>query len=264
MSKNSFDRPFGPKEVPRLSEYHFNIAAAAIVSAIIRIKGTKWPQPLQSDPAQRDPNLICKYRGTHGHRTEDHRQLRDEVARLFNNEHLREFLSDRAQNHFWNRDSGKQIEHEEPQHIINMIIGGVDVLQGPMLKRTKVSITREKRTQDYVPEGTLSFNDEDAVGILQPHNNALVISVLINKSRVKRKLIDPGSSANIIRSRVVEQLGLQDQIVPVVRVLNRFNMACETTKGEITLTVNTAGTVQETNVYVIKREMRYNALFGRP
>ncbi|XP_070040173.1 uncharacterized protein [Nicotiana tomentosiformis] len=87
MSKNSFDRHVGPKEAPRLSEYNFNVDATTIVSAIRRIKDTKWPRPLQSDTTQRDPNLMCKYHGTHGHRKEDCRQLREEVARLFNNGH---------------------------------------------------------------------------------------------------------------------------------------------------------------------------------
>ncbi|XP_070053352.1 uncharacterized protein [Nicotiana tomentosiformis] len=186
------------------SEYKFSVDAAGIVSAIGRIKDTKWPRPLQSDPNQRDPNLMCKYHGTRRHKIDDFRQLREEVARLFNNGHLREFLSDQAKSHFMNRDSNKQIELEEPQHAINIIIGGVDIPQRPMLKRTKVSITREKWTRDYVSEGTVSFNDEDAEGIVQPHNDALVISILINKSRVKRVLIDPGSLANIIRSMVVE------------------------------------------------------------
>ncbi|XP_059292510.1 uncharacterized protein LOC132045964 [Lycium ferocissimum] len=81
---------------------------------------------------------------------------------------------------------------------------------------------------------------------------------------VKRILIDPGSSANIIRWKVVDQLGLLDQIVPAARVLNGFNMACETTKGEITLPVNTAGTVRQTKFYIIEGEMRYNAFLGRP
>ncbi|XP_070050636.1 uncharacterized protein [Nicotiana tomentosiformis] len=115
-----------------------------------------------------------------------------------------------------------------------------------------------------MPEGTISFNDEDAEGIVQLHKDALVIFVIINKSRVKRVLIDLGSSSNIIRSRVVESLDLQDQIVPAVRVLIGFNMACETTKWEITMLVNTAGTIQETNFYVIEGHMRYNALLGRP
>nr|XP_009786012.1 PREDICTED: uncharacterized protein LOC104234181 [Nicotiana sylvestris] len=145
-----------------------------------------------------------------------------------------------------------------------MIIEVVDVPQGLIIKCTKVSITREKHTRDYVPEGTISFSNEDAEDIVQTHNNVLVISVLINKSRVKHVFIDPGSSTNIIRSRVIEQLGLQDQIVPVVRVLNGFNMACETTKGEITMPVNTAGTIRETKFYMIEGDTRYKSLFGRP
>ncbi|XP_060182361.1 uncharacterized protein LOC132612029 [Lycium barbarum] len=83
-------------------------------------------------------------------------------------------------------------------------------------------------------------------------------------SHVKRIFIDPGSSANIIRWKVVEQLGLLDQIVPATRVRNEFNIACETTKGEITLLVNTTGIVQHTKFYVIDGEMRYNTLLGRP
>ncbi|XP_059313884.1 uncharacterized protein LOC132064789 [Lycium ferocissimum] len=113
----------------------------------------------------------------------------------------------------------------------------------PMLKRTKVSVVREKRTRDYVPEGSISFNDEDAEGIIQPYN---------------------GSSTNIIRWRVVEQLGLLDQIIPAARVLSGFNMASETTKGEISLSVNIVGTIQQTVFYVIEGEMKCNTLLGRP
>ncbi|XP_059285177.1 uncharacterized protein LOC132038541 [Lycium ferocissimum] len=156
---------------------------------------------------------MCEYHGNDGHRTEDCRQLREEVDRLLKNGHLREFLSDRAKGHYKSRENHKQVEPMEPQHVINMIIGGIggtNMPRGPMMKSTKVSIVREKQTRDYVPKGAISFNDEDAEGIIQPHNDALVISTLTFKSQVKHILIDPGSSANIIRSRVVEQLGLLD------------------------------------------------------
>ncbi|XP_070040516.1 uncharacterized protein [Nicotiana tomentosiformis] len=96
--------------------------------------------------------------------------------------------------------------------------------------------------------------------------HAGAIKVAIRKSdlfKVKRILIDPGNSANIIRLRVVEKLGLQDQIVPAARILNGFNMASETTRGEVILPVNVA-TIQETKFYVIEGDMRYNALLGRP
>nr|XP_016476692.1 PREDICTED: uncharacterized protein LOC107798234 [Nicotiana tabacum] len=82
------------------------------------------------------------------------------------------------------------------------------------------------------------------------------------REEVNRVLVDPGSSANIIRSKVVKQLGLQDQIVPASRVLNGFNMASETTRGEIILPISIAGTMQSTRFHVIEGDMRYNALLG--
>ncbi|XP_070022627.1 uncharacterized protein [Nicotiana sylvestris] len=207
---------------------------------------------------------MCKYHRTYGHRAEDCRQLREEVARLFNEGHLREFLSDRDKNHFRERDAGMKSEPEEPQHVIHMIISGVDIPEGPIFKRTKVSITREKRTRDYLPEGTRTFSKKDTEALSQSHNDALLISILLNKVQVKRVLVDPGSSVNIIRSRVVKHLGLVDQIIMASRVLNGFNISNETTKGEIIRPVNVAGTIQDTKFHVIEGDMRYNALLGRP
>ncbi|XP_070008203.1 uncharacterized protein [Nicotiana sylvestris] len=105
---------------------------------------------------------------------------------------------------------------------------------------------------------------EEAEGISQCHNDTVVISILLNKIQVKRVLVDPGSSANIIKSRVVEQLGLQDQIVHASWVLNGLNMARETTNGEIISPINIVRTIQDTKFHVIEDDMRYNAFLGRP
>lgn len=90
------------------------------------------------------------------------------------------------------------------------------------------------------------------------------IFYFLNKIQVKRVLVDPGSSANTIRSRVVEQLGPQDQIVPASRVLNSNNIENKTTKGEIILLVNVAGTIQDKKFHVIEGDIRYNILLERP
>ncbi|XP_060216749.1 uncharacterized protein LOC132644190 [Lycium barbarum] len=263
MNRNVADRTPVNREIPRLSEYNFCVDVATIAAAVIRNRETRHPRPIQSDLEKRDKILICKYHHTHGHRTEDCRQLREEVAHLFNLGHLREFLSEQAKTHFKNVDANKQDRPEEPQQVIHMIMGGTDVPLGSVVKHTKVSITREKRIRNYEPADPILYSDEDMEGIFQPHNDALVISVLVNKFRIKRVLIDRGSSANIIRCRVIEQLVL-DQIVPAIRVLNGFNMACETTKGEITLPINKPETTQQTKFYVIEGDMGYNALLGRP
>ncbi|XP_060170680.1 uncharacterized protein LOC132601616 [Lycium barbarum] len=116
---------------------------------------------------------------------------------------------------------------------------------------------------DYVPGGSISFNDEDAQGIIQPNNDAMAISIRIFKSHVKCILSNPGSSTNIIQWRVVEQLRLLDQIILVAWVLSGFNMVSETTKIEISLPVNINRTIQQIVFYVFEGEMKYNALFGR-
>ncbi|XP_060182307.1 uncharacterized protein LOC132611971 [Lycium barbarum] len=88
VNRNAVDRAPGNREIPRLSEYNFCVDVATIAAAVIRNKETRHLRPIQSDPEKKDKSLICKYHHTHDHQTEDCRQLREEVARLFNLGHL--------------------------------------------------------------------------------------------------------------------------------------------------------------------------------
>nr|XP_016477705.1 PREDICTED: uncharacterized protein LOC107799137 [Nicotiana tabacum] len=115
-----------------------------------------------------------------------------------------------------------------------------------------------------MPKDILAFSEEDFKTLTQPHNDALVISFLLNNVQIKRVLVDPGSSANVIRSNVVEQLKLLDQIMPTSRVLNDFNMAGEATKWVITLPINISEPVQDTKFHIIDGDIRYKAFLGRP
>ncbi|XP_070020700.1 uncharacterized protein [Nicotiana sylvestris] len=174
INRAGFDKYTRPTEEPRLSEYNFNIDVSDIVFTISKIRDARWPKPVQSDPSQRNHNLVCEFHNTHGHRTEDCHQLREEVAQLLNKGHLKEFLIDRAKNQFREREAAKKNETNEPQHAIHMIMGGIDAPHDPMMRRTKISITREKRTHDYTREDALTFSDEDIETLSQPHNGALV------------------------------------------------------------------------------------------
>nr|XP_009777774.1 PREDICTED: uncharacterized protein LOC104227257 [Nicotiana sylvestris] len=145
-----------------------------------------------------------------------------------------------------------------------MIIGGTNVPQGLVIKWKKVSPTIEGQIQGRMVEDILSLNEEEFETLSNPQNDALVISFLLNNIQIKRILVDPGSLANVIRSKVVEHLGLLDQIIHTSLVLNGFNMAGEAMKWEITLPVNMFGTVQNTKFHVIEGDMRYNVLLGRP
>uniref|UniRef100_A0A1U7VW66 Uncharacterized protein LOC104220087 n=1 Tax=Nicotiana sylvestris TaxID=4096 RepID=A0A1U7VW66_NICSY len=141
--------------------------------AISKIRDAKWPKPIQSDPSQRNYNLVCEFHNMHSYKTEDCHQLREEVARLLNKGHLREFLRDWAKNQFREREATKKNEANELQHVIHMIMGGANAPQEPVMRRTKISITREKQTRGYILKDALTFSEEDTEALYQPHNDAL-------------------------------------------------------------------------------------------
>ncbi|XP_075083532.1 uncharacterized protein LOC142167266 [Nicotiana tabacum] len=167
------------------------------------IKEARFPKPMRSDPSQRDPDLWCEYHGMIGHWTGDCRHLREEVATLLKNGHLREFLSDRARSNYdCNRDNAEPSKAGEdpPRQTINMIFGGNEIngVTFSAAKKMKVSITHSKRLRE-VAEDYITFTEEDANGLLLAHNDALVISLNVLDFKIKRVLVDPGSSANIIQ-----------------------------------------------------------------
>ncbi|XP_016492830.1 uncharacterized protein LOC107812287 [Nicotiana tabacum] len=174
------------------------------------IKEARFPKPMRYDPKHRDPNLWCEYHGTNGHRTGDYRHLREEVATLLKNGHLKEFLTDRAKNNY-----GRSGDNAEPskagedpsRQTINMIFGGNEIngVTFSAAKKTKVSITHSKRLRE-VAEDDITFMEENTDRLLLPYDDALVISLNMLDFKMKRVVADPGSSANIVQWRVLEQL----------------------------------------------------------
>ena len=65
-------------------------------------------------------------------------------------------------------------------------------------KRAKVSI-----------QPALSFLDEDKVGTIQPHDDALMITLRIGGYDVKRVMVDQGSGAEIMYLDLYKELNLR-------------------------------------------------------
>ena len=88
----------------------------------------------------------------------------------------------------------------------------------------------------------MSFNEGDARGVKQPHNNPLVIMLNIEGFNTKRILLDNGSSADIIYLPAFQQLRLDPRrLHPFNSPLVNFNGGRVYPKGIVTLTV-TVGT----------------------
>ncbi|XP_070020244.1 uncharacterized protein [Nicotiana sylvestris] len=154
-----------------------------------------------------------------------------------------------------------------PKRTVNVISGGEDI-NGVMYtaanKVSKITITHGKQVRHVLEEESITFDDADVDGVLSPHNDALVISLLVHDTNVKRVLIDPGSSVNIILLRVLCEMQAEDKLIPKAHTLFGFDNSSVVTKGEVILTTFTEGVVKDTKFQVVDMEMAYNMILGRP
>ncbi|XP_009763130.1 uncharacterized protein [Nicotiana sylvestris] len=89
-------------------------------------------------------------------------------------------------------------------------------------KVSKVTVTHRKRVRQALEEDNITFDDVDADGVFIPHNDTLVISLLVHDNNVERVLIYPGSSVNIILLRVINEMQADDKLVPKARISGFF------------------------------------------
>nr|XP_016455225.1 PREDICTED: uncharacterized protein LOC107779332 [Nicotiana tabacum] len=81
--------------------------------------------------------------------------------------------------------------------------------------------------------------------------------------KIKRALVDPRSSANIIQRRVLEQAKLIGNIFPTTKLLVGFNLTSITTQGEMFMPTHAEGVMKNTLFKVVDDDMGYNMIFGR-
>ena len=57
----------------------------------------------------------------------------------------------------------------------------------------------------------LGFSDEDKLGTIQPHDDALVVTLRISGYNVKRMMIDQGSAVEIMYPNLYKGLNLKPE-----------------------------------------------------
>ena len=115
----------------------------------------------------------------------------------------------------------------------------------------------------------MSFNEADARGVKQPHNDPLIIMLNIERFNTKRILVDNGSSANIIYLPAFQQLKLDPKrLRPFESPFVSFSGDKVYPRGIVTLTV-TVGTqprqlTRQLDFLVVDCLSSYNVIIGRP
>ena len=136
--------------------------------------------------------------------------------------------------------------HQPPQDVIEeikMITGGPFI--GGSFKSLKKACQRQVNSVHMISpfkhrqtDQDMSFNEADAKGVKQPHNDPLVIMLNIEGFNTKRILVDNGSSADIIYLPAFQQLKLDPKrLRPFESPLVNFSGDRVYPRGIVTLTV---------------------------
>ena len=158
---------------------------------------------------------------------------------------------------------------------IRVIIGGTSAGQTSKSKKTYLKVVQNVQLSGRSPktrvidEPTISFTDEEAERIHHPHDDAIVITLLITDYTTRRVLVDNGSSVDILYYPVFQQMRLgRDLLRLACSPLIGFGGMKVQPIGTITLPVVVGSYPQQitksVNFLVVDCSSSYNAIIGRP
>ena len=111
----------------------------------------------------------------------------------------------------------------------------------------------------------LGFSDEDKLGTIQPHDDALVVTLRIGGYDVKKVMIDQGSGAKIMYLDLYKGLNLKpENLTAYSSPLVSFEGKMVIPKGQIRLPVQIGSNVVEVDFNVVDTFSPYTAIMGRP
>jgi hypothetical protein len=230
-----------------------------------------WPARLGGDSASRESMPYCAYHREKGHLTETCRNYKALLEELVRDGHLHQFV-----------DSAKHQQQRVHDLKPKAPIGTIDVIHSHARAdnlRTETRAAAHLREIFQVSEGVtpapkrlrkemteeIIFTDRDLEGVQLPHSDALVVTMQIGDFEVKRILIDPGSSAEIMYDSLFKGLGLKHKDLDrKVDPLYGFSGESVMPVGRVTVKVH-AGTISSpTDFWVLNSYSPYNAILGRP
>ena len=211
------------------------------------------------NPKKHNHNFHCQYHQDHRHTTEDCRSLWDYLDQLVQERKLKQLLHHSSglggQANF---GSQRDIPSRPPLRTINIIFAAPGRTRSCLSRIMSVARLSSgdtnqdpKRARVELPL-IMGFSNEDKIGTIQPHDDALVITLRIGGYNVKRVMVDQGSVAEIMYPDLYKGLNLKvKDLTPYSSPLVSFQRKIIIPKRQVRLLVQTASEVVEVNFIVV-------------
>ncbi|KAG7593593.1 Copper amine oxidase N-terminal [Arabidopsis thaliana x Arabidopsis arenosa] len=239
----------------------------------------------ETDPKRNQ--AYCEFHKVSGHSTDECRQLQQLLLSKFkkcdldvdNGRNDRQRTEEppnndrRPESPKRNRDGPRHDDNVHvPRNRIHMIMGGLTTCRdsvrsirnyGRQAEVYRNCITNSTPTLDYTEP--ITFTESDAAGQTGPHNDPLVVELIIGESAVTKVLIDTNSSVNVIFKDVLIQVGVDLRSAEHnVQPITGFDGDTVMTVGTIMLPIYVGGTMHFFNFAVVDKPIVYNVILGTP
>ncbi|XP_072074435.1 uncharacterized protein [Arachis hypogaea] len=222
------------KLTPRFDSYtQFNTKREDIIKEILNSKLIKPPRKAGTyqDAKNVDKSKYCAFHQKHGHNTDDCVVAKDLLERLARQGHLDKYIGGHIQkrgpssttNDLSEQNRGKEKassnQYERPRGIINCISGGYASggYSNSARKRSFRAICSVNGPQQDVaitnPQPEVTFTQADFNSSIQNLDDPVVITLQLGDLLVKKVLLDPGSSADVLFYSTFQKMKLSDNML---------------------------------------------------
>ncbi|XP_074291339.1 uncharacterized protein LOC141618126 [Silene latifolia] len=244
---------------PKVSEYGFTTNLAGLFKALKELgRRVRWPKLPEGNPSSRDTGKKCEFHGSNTHNTDEYHSLIKEVKFHYDQGNLDHLLPRNTTR----VNSADQVLPSPPPHCtrtVNVITGGSESkVWADLFKQPKRHATRTKGDR---PESScrtnhqnlpsVNFDETDAGSAPEQHHDALIITLPKGNCKVKKILVDVGSSVNLIMMETLKGMGftekdLAKKAIPLVG----FSGLTKHSLGEIIIPTYAGGVNKQVRIYL--------------
>nr|XP_025616499.1 uncharacterized protein LOC112708784 [Arachis hypogaea] len=281
------DAKKGFKPVPRYESYtQFNTKRDEIIKEILNSKLIKPPRKAGNypEPKNIDKSKYCTFHQKHGHTTDECIIAKDLLERLARQGHLDKFIAGHMQKRTVSNSeqpsTGQSSKEKDkapaqPRGVINCISGGYagGGSTSSARKRTyraMLVVGDLDHSSEPVPDiPELTFHPTDVNAKHTNYDDPVVVSIQLGDLIVRKALLDPGSSADVLFFATFQKMKLSTNILQPYsgdlvgfsgeRVPVLGSAWLQTTLGEPPLS-----RTQDIQYLIVDCFSPYNVILGRP